>query len=124
MTPPAAHQQCYLVNNHVGNFQNPYQMQNLYNKPNGAKLYQHVDNNDKYAKSSSYPNFNIKPEVNFEPHRHSLTSLVTPLNNKSQQNVAKVKNCEENASKTKSSVVEINNRLESLCLQMTEQAIE
>ncbi|XP_026482081.1 protein Smaug-like [Ctenocephalides felis] len=127
--PPPAHPQWNLVSNHIGNFQNPYHMTNLYNKPNGAKLYQHIDNNDKHAKSSSYPNFNIKPESaqNFEPHRHSLTSLVTPLNNvtnKPQQTISKVKNLDENVLKSKSSVVEINNRLESLCLQMTEQAIE
>lgn len=122
-----------------------------YQQDGTKALYSHGSGS--YNKSSSYPNFtssstssnpkliqqqHINNSNNY--HRHSLNNLITlSLNTNSPQqssttvisnsssSVLSKENIQVKQSpivkNSKSSIVDINSRLEFLCLQMTEQAI-
>lgn len=121
-----------------------------YQQDSTKALYSHGSGS--YNKSSSYPNFtssstssnpkliqqqHINNSNNY--HRHSLNNLISLSSNTNspQQSTTVISNstssilCKENIQvkqspiikNSKSSIVDINSRLEFLCLQMTEQAI-
>lgn len=120
-----------------------------YQQESTKALYSHGSGS--YNKSSSYPNFtssstssnpkliqqqHINNSNNY--HRHSLNNLITLSSNtnsphqstvisNSTSNILSKENIKvkQNPSikNSKSSIVDINSRLEFLCLQMTEQAI-